>query len=150
MNGLTRFSPRSDLRNLQREVDRVFDSFFRPKRESDEDSTSAMWSPRVDLAETDDAYHIHVDVPGMRKEDIDISFQNGELTVSGERRAETSETDEKRNYMRVERSYGRFYRSFALPNTVDIDKIEANYENGVLNISVPKAEEQKPRRIEVS
>lgn len=149
MNGLTRFSPRSDLRNLQREVDRVFDTFFRPSRESDEES-SAMWRPRVDLAETDDAYQIHVDVPGMRKEDIDINFQNGQLTVSGERRAETSESDEKRNYMRVERSYGRFYRSFSLPNTVAIDQIEANYENGVLNIRVPKTEEQRPRRIEIS
>ncbi len=148
MNRMIRFSPRSDLQNVQREIDRVFDSFFRPS--STEGKESAVWSPRVDLSETEDAYLIHLDVPGMKKEDIEINFQDGTLTISGERRSHEAQEDEQRNYMRVERSFGHFYRSFTLPNTVNADDIQADYQEGVLKVRVPKAEEIKPRRIEIA
>ena len=146
MKRLVRFSPSSDLRTLQREIDQVFDSFF-PSRGSNNDAAESGWTPRVDLAETDNAYLIQLDVPGVTKEDFNINFQDGTLTVSGERRME--ETKEDENYVRVERSRGRFYRSFSLPKVVDAEQIKADYKNGVLKITIPKAEETKPRRIDV-
>ncbi|GIV60667.1 Hsp20/alpha crystallin family protein [Rhodocaloribacter litoris] len=148
MTNLTRFSPARDLRLLQREFDRLFDSFLSPARSEDTDAReAALWTPRVDLVETDDAYLIHMDLPGMSKEDLNINFHDGTLTVSGERKFETQEKD--RNYVRVERQFGHFYRSFTLPKAVDEGKIGATYKDGVLEIRVPKAEEVKPRRIEV-
>ena len=132
---------------LQREIDRVFDSFFGNGNGSDE-AAAATWTPRVDLAETEDGYLIHLDVPGMSKEDLDINFHENALTVRGERKAE--EASEQRNYVRVERAYGSFYRSFTLPKAIKHEGIEANYQDGVLTVRVPKAEESKPRRIEVA
>ena len=146
MKRLVRFSPNSDLRTLQREIDQVFDSFF-PSQGSNSDTAAGGWTPRVDMAETDNAYLLHLDVPGVTKEDFNINFQDGTLTVSGERRKE--ETKEDENYVRVERSRGRFYRSFSLPKVADPERIEADYKKGVLTISIPKAEETKPRRIDV-
>lgn len=145
---MTRLMRRTnDMRNLQREIDQLFDSFF-PSRSSDQDeSSSAVWAPRVDLAESENAYHIHVDLPGMTRDDLKINYQDGQLTISGQRREELSE--EKGEYVRVERTFGNFYRSFKLPKTVNADDITATYENGVLEIEVPKAEETKPRQIEI-
>lgn len=145
MTNLIRFTPSHDMRRLQREIDGIFDSFFSPSRNEND---SASWAPRVDLSESEDAYLVHVDVPGMQKEDLNIDVHEGRLTISGERNAE--QQDDGHKYVRVERSYGRFYRSFTLPQTVKEDEIEATYENGVLSVRVPKAEETKPRRIEVA
>lgn len=145
MTNLIRFTPSHDMRRLQREIDGIFDSFFSP---SSNENEGASWAPRVDLSETEDAYLVHVDVPGMQKEDLNIDVHEGRLTISGERNAE--QQDDGHKYVRVERSYGRFYRSFTLPQTVKEDEIEATYENGVLSVRVPKAEETKPRRIEVA
>ena len=141
-------SSSNDMRSLQREIDRMFDGFFPARRSGSEEETSAVWAPRVDLSETDDAYHIYLDVPGMTKENLNINFHDDQLSVSGERKRE--ETDEQRDYVRVERSYGNFYRSFRLPKRVDADQIEAGYEDGVLSVHVPKSQESKPRRIEVA
>lgn len=146
MTRLTRYSPSREMRTLQREIDRVFDGFFGGAENNN--NGNATWTPRVDLAETEEGYLIHLDVPGMSKEDLDINFHDNVLTVSGERKAE--ETNEQRNYVRVERAYGSFYRSFTLPKAIKHDEIEANYQDGVLTVRVPKAEESKPRRIEVS
>ena len=145
MTSLIRFSPTRELRQMQREVDRLFDNFL--SNGSNGETESAVWTPRVDLAETEDAYLIHLDVPGLKREDLDISVHNGTLTVSGERKHEVKE--EKANFVRMERAYGRFYRSFTLPARVVADAIEATYADGVLDIRVPKAEESKPRRIDV-
>ena len=147
MTNLIRFSPSTEMRRLQREIDSLFDNFF-PTRYEEGNNEGVAWSPRVDLAETDDAYFIHADVPGLKKEDIEINYQDGTLTVRGERTFE--ETDENRKFVRVERSYGRFYRAFTLPKTVKEGDINATFEDGVLTIEVPKAEEKKPRRIEIS
>jgi len=145
MTKLTRRTPNRTLRDLQREVDDIFDRFF--GRSGGDGSTSAVWAPSTDLVETDDAYRIHLDVPGMSKEDMTINLQNNTLTVSGKRTAE--ETHEDDEYVRVERTFGNFHRTFTLPDAVDAENIEATYENGVLNISVPKTERSERRRIEI-
>ncbi len=138
----------SDMRNLQREIDQLFDSFF-PTRSGDQDeSSNAVWAPRVDLAESDNAYHIHVDLPGMNRDDLNINYQDGQLSVSGQRREQLNEAEGE--YVRVERTFGNFYRSFKLPKSVNAEDITATYEDGVLAIEVPKAEESKPRQIEIN
>jgi HSP20 family protein len=147
MTSLSRTRTRN-LNDLQREIDRVFGRFF-PSTEGDGESTSrqAVWAPRTDLVETEDSYRLHLDVPGMTKDDLKINYQDNQLTVSGERTSDR--TDEGEEYVRVERSFGQFYRSFSLPRTVNADGIRAAYENGVLTITVPKTEEVKPRQIEI-
>ncbi|HEX7070920.1 MAG TPA: Hsp20/alpha crystallin family protein [Rhodothermales bacterium] len=146
MTSLIRFSPAAELRRLQAELDRVFEGYWPARANGDE--PAPVWSPRVDIKETPDAFLVRIDVPGIPKDSIDINFNDGTLSVSGERKAE--EKTEHENFVRVERSYGRFFRSFELPNTVDADNITASYEDGVLTVRVPKAEESKPRRIQVS
>ena len=147
MTSLIRFTPRHDMRRLQREFDQLFESFFPARPATDEALESAVWAPRVDLSETEDAYLIHLDLPGLKKDEVEINVHDGTLSVSGERRQE--ETEEGRAFVRVERSYGRFYRSFSLPQTINAEGIEATFEDGVLTVHVPKAEELKPRRIDI-
>jgi HSP20 family protein len=144
MTQLTRRTRNRTFGDLQREVDSIFDQFF-GRGESEE--TSAVWAPRTDLSETDDAYRIHLDVPGMDKEDITINLQSNTLTVSGERASERREEGEE--YVRVERAAGNFHRSFTLPDAVDPAQVEAAYNDGVLTINVPKTEESTRRRIEI-
>ena len=148
MTSLIRFTPRHDVRRMQREFDRLFESFFPTRPDGgDEALESAVWTPRIDLSETEDAYLIHLDLPGWKKEDVEINIHDGTLSISGERRNE--ETEEDRTFVRVERSHGRFFRSFSLPQTINTEGIEATFEDGVLSIAVPKAEELKPRRIDI-
>ena len=144
MTQLTRRTPNRTVRDLQREVDSIFDQFF--GRGSDEE-TSAVWAPRTDLSETDDAYRIRLDVPGMEKDDITINLQNNTLTVRGERGSEQTTEDEE--YVRVERAFGTFHRTFTLPDAVDAENIEAAYDDGVLTIHVPKTEKNTRRQIEI-
>lgn len=144
MTQLTRRTPNRTIRDLQREVDSIFDQFF--GRGSDDD-TSAVWAPRTDLSETDDAFRIRLDVPGMTKDDIAINLQNNTLTVSGERSSERQEDGEE--YVRVERAFGNFHRTFTLPDAVDPDRVEATYDEGVLAINVPKTETSTRRQIEI-
>ena len=145
MANLARRTSNRTLRNLQREVDSLFDQFF--NRSGSDEGTAAVWSPRTDLVEKDDAFHLRLDVPGMSKDDIRINLQNGALTVSGERSSE--KTEEGEEYVRVERAFGNFHRTFRLPDAVDPDRIEATYEDGVLLINVPKTEENTRRQIEI-
>jgi len=144
MTQLTRRTSDRTLRDLQREVDSIFDRFF--GRSGDRD-TSAVWAPSTDLTETDDAFELRMDVPGLSKEDITINLQNNTLTVSGERAREQKHDDEDR--VRVERVFGTFHRTFTLPDAVDADNIEATYDDGVLTITVPKTEESTRRQIEI-
>lgn len=146
MTNLIRFSPTGELRRLQREIDRIFEGYW-PARENG-DGETAVWSPRVDLSEDEESYYVHVDVPGVTREDLDINYHDGVLAISGDRKS--FEKDEKENYLRVERAFGHFYRAFTLPKSVIAENISANYADGVLKVRVPKAEESRPRRIEVS
>ena len=106
------------------------------------------WAPDVDIAENPDSYEIHAELPGMREEDINLTLNNNVLTVSGEKKREVKE--EKDNFVRVERSYGKFERSFSLPNNIAADRVAANYADGVLKITLPKSEEAQSRTIKVS
>lgn len=146
MTQMTRYSPTRTVRDLQREVDDIFSRFFDRSGDSGS-STSAVWAPKTDLVETDDEFRLHLDVPGMSKEDITINLQNNTLTVSGERRS--TRKNEGDDYVRVERSFGNFHRTFTLPNSVDAEGIEAEYDSGVLTITVPKTEKAARRRIEI-
>ncbi|MCS4040620.1 Hsp20/alpha crystallin family protein [Salinibacter ruber] len=144
MTQLTRRTPNRTVRDLQREVDSIFDRFF---GRGGDDDTSTVWAPRTDLSETDDAFRIRLDVPGMTKDDIAINLQNNTLTVSGERSSERQKDSEE--YVRVERAFGTFHRTFTLPDAVDPDRVEATYDEGVLTINVPKTEKSTRRQIEI-
>lgn len=130
---------------LRRELDRLFEDFFMP---AEEGGGNVVWSPRTDLAETDDEYLLTMDLPGLKKDDVKVDFQEGQLAISGERRQEKKE--QEKNYHRRERSYGSFYRSMTLPQNVNAEDIQASFEDGVLKVHIPKAEESKPKRIEIS
>lgn len=148
MNSLIRLTPNTEIRRMQREFDRLFNDFFPATRELSTQKEKTAWSPRVDVSETDQGYQIVADLPGIPKKDITINFHEGTLTISGERAQEAKE--EGKNFLRVERTSGEFYRSFTLPNTVQSDKIEAKYNNGVLEVHIPKAEEVKPHKVKIS
>jgi HSP20 family protein len=108
----------------------------------------ASWTPLVDVVEESDAYVFHADLPGVAKENVDITFEDNILTIAGERgRREETEASQSR---RIERRYGRFARSFALPSQVDTQKVEATFKDGVLIVRVPKAETAKARKIKIS
>jgi len=113
-------------------------------------STAAetVWSPRVDIVEDKDTFRLHADLPGLAREDVKVAVENGVLTLSGERKAEKREGKEK-GYEYFERTYGAFSRSFRLPDNVDAAGIKATHKNGVLELSLPKREEAKPKAIEV-
>jgi HSP20 family protein len=138
------------MRGLQDEVNRVFDQLFPTSWDDDSeaDPRTGMWTPRMDLTETDDAFHLRMDLPGIRKEDVTISVEDNRLMVKGERTDET--TDESENMIRMERMSGSFYRSIRLPKTITEDKIKASFKNGVLTVAMPKAEVSKPKRIAIS
>jgi HSP20 family protein len=112
-----------------------------------EPRASRPWSPAVDIVETEDALTLKADLPDVRIEDIDIRVENNTLTLRGSRKFEKDAS--VKGYHRIERSYGDFVRSFALPNTVETDKVSADYNNGVLTIALPKKENAKPRQIKV-
>src|SRR5947209_5219179 len=106
------------------------------------------WMPEMDLVETDDSYLLKADLPGMKQDDVSIEFNDGTLTISGERKADYERKE--KGYFRLERSFGRFSRSLTLPDGVDPDRIAAEFHDGVLEVTVPKPEQRKPRRIEVA
>ena len=135
----------SDMFSLQREMNRMFDSFFRGV---DEPSLlNSTWIPAVDVAEENDVYVVKVELPGVNKDDVKITLESNILTIRGEKKVE-NEVKEK-NYHRTERSYGAFQRSFTLPTSVKSDEIDAVYKDGILTVALPKAEEAKPKQIEV-
>lgn len=143
MNNLSRRRP-SDLDVLRREMDRLFTSFLPTTEGGDASST---WAPRADVVETEDAYYLSMDLPGIDPEGVNVSFDDGALKVSGQR--EVREDHQDGRFHRIERSYGRFFRSFQLGNDVDPDGIEASFDGGVLEIRLAKAEARKPRQIAV-
>jgi HSP20 family protein len=144
---ITRWRPFRDVVSIQDEMNKLFDDFFgRPVLRTE--WTDSAWNPSVDVSEDKDNVIIKAEMPGMNKEDIKISVQDGVLTLKGEKKQEKEEKD--KNYHRIERSYGSFCRSFQLPTSVKSDKIKAGYKDGVLSIALPKAEEVKPKEIPIS
>ena len=126
---------------------RFFEPFFGRFNFLDDAVQSGTWAPPVDVAEETDKIEVKVEVPGVDEQDLKVSFEDGVLTVSGERQFERKD---ERNYHRIERTYGSFVRSFSLPRSVDAGRIAANYVNGVLEIEIPKLEEAKPRQIQIN
>jgi HSP20 family protein len=139
---IQRYRPLSLLDELQREMSSLFHA---PSVESS--FSSEEWSPAVDISEDDDKFIIHADLPGVKPEDIEVSAENGVLTIKGKREAHNEE--EKDNYRRVERVSGSFIRRFTLPERADMDNISAKISEGVLELTISKTAEAKPRRIEV-
>lgn len=143
---LVKYNPNRSLFNLRSNADHLFDDFFGLNKGIwPENSLDVL--PAVNLEETDDTFKISAELPGMSKDDIHISMENNVLSISGEKKAEAEQND--KNFHRVERRYGKFHRSFELPGTVNSDKVVAEYAHGVLNVVVPKAEEAKPKQIEI-
>ena len=136
-------SPFGTLWDIRREVDQLLDGFGKFNGET------ATWTLPTEVRETADELHFAIELPGLRSEDIELTVENNVLTVSGEKKFEREETKDDGDYRLFERRYGRFTRSFAVPPTVDASKVNANYENGVLTISLPKTEAAKPRRITI-
>ena len=130
---------------LQEQVNRLFTEAF--GRTSEEGSITT-WAPAVDIFETEHELVVKADLPDIKPEELDIRVENNILTIRGERKFEKTVTEEK--YLRVERAYGSFSRSFSLANTVNPEAIKAEYKNGVLTLTVPKREEAKPKQIKVN
>lgn len=124
-------------------IDRIFDSIF-----SDEKRENTQWSPRIDVVEFEDKFEFTSELPGMSKEDIKLEMQNNSVTISGEKRFEHEKT--KKNYYIGERAYGNFHRSFQLPSHVDTKQINAEFNDGVLKIVIPKLKEAKPKQIKIN
>lgn len=142
----TFFRPRDPFHGA---FDRVFDNFFNDSDfVADAEAGRRTWLPAVDIFEEDGAFVVTADLPGLKKDDIDVSIEDNVLTVSGERNFEKSEGEG--TFRRVERSYGTFRRSFTLPRGVDAAKVQASFEDGVLTLSLPKTEVAKSRKITVS
>ncbi len=143
---IQKFSPFSELFDLRKEIDSLFDDRFfgkmlQPYYESN-------WTPSMDISETDKEFLVTVELPGMKKEDINLSIDNNVLTIEGERKSEKEEKG--KTFHRIERSYGKFYRSVTLPKKVDEENIKASFKDGLLNITLPKVEKEKVKNIEIS
>jgi len=125
---------------------RVFEDAI--TRLMNEPRANRPWSPSVDIYETEDALTVKADLPEVKVEDIDVRVENQTLTLRGQRKF--SKEENVKGYHRIERSYGEFVRSFAVPSTVDTEKVQADYKNGVLTITLPKKEAAKPRQVKVA
>lgn len=140
---LTRFTrPENDI--MSKRFSDIMDEFFNDAVRTRRDT----FVPSIDVSETDNQFLISAELPGMNKEDIDISLENSRLTISGERSFEKE--DKGKKYHRIESSYGSFERSFQLPDNIDAESISASYENGLLKISIDKSEEEVKKQIEIS
>ena len=145
MRALSRWEPFRGANTLQEQVNRLFSDVF---ERSSQESNLSTWAPAVDIAETEHELVVKADLPGVDPKDLDIRVENNVLTIRGERKLEKKVNED--NYLRVERAYGSFTRSFSLSNTVNSEAIKADYQNGVLSLSIPKREEAKPKQIKVN
>jgi HSP20 family protein len=141
---IVRYDPFRDLRGLQDEMNRLFSSTFSG---GEDQMMRGAWNPQVDIFENKDQIVLEAELPGLKPEDVEISIENNVLTLHGERKFEKK--DQQDNFHRVERSYGSFTRSFTLPPTVSSENATAEFENGILRLTLLKREEAKPRRIEI-
>jgi HSP20 family protein len=143
---IIKWDPFRDLITLREKMNRLFEDAVTSRGE-EKDLILSAWSPAVDIYENENELVLTAEVPGLEEKDVEIKIEDNTLSVRGERKFE-KETKEE-NYHRIERSYGTFYRSFTLPNAIDQDKIQAEHENGVLKITMPKRTELKPRKVKI-
>jgi len=145
MRTMNRWEPSRGATTLQEQLNRVFGDML---ERAGNESNLTPWAPAVDIFETEHELVVQADLPDVNPQDLDIRFENNILTIRGERKFENKVNEE--NYLRVERAYGSFSRSFSLANSVKSDAIKADYQNGVLTLSIPKREEAKPKQIKVN
>jgi HSP20 family protein len=144
---LVRWEPVRELNSLQSEMNRLFNTFFDSPTTAGNGGGARRWIPSMDLVETETHYVLRADLPGLGEEDVSIELDDNVLTVSGERKSEHDEKNE--GFHRVERSFGTFRRSLTLPDGVDAEAIAATFDKGVLEVTIPKPEERKPRRVAI-
>jgi len=135
-----------DMVTLRERMNKLFEDMAASRGE-EKDLTTSSWAPAVDIYETENEVVLTAEIPGIEEKDVEIKVEDNTLTLRGERKFE-KETKEE-NYHRIERAYGSFFRSFTLPNYVDQDRIEAEHENGILKIRMPKRAELKPRKVKI-
>lgn len=131
------------------DFDNLFEGFFRPMTRFPHDENGSMM-PAVDVIDEDSQYVVKAELPGVKREDIDVSINNGVLTINAERKMEEESKDEKGRVIRRESRYGQYLRTMTLDNSVDVKNVEADYTDGILKLVLPKAEEAKPQKIEVA
>jgi HSP20 family protein len=142
---IVRWEPLREFGTLQNEMNRLFNTVFDAPAPGN--SMARRWMPAMDLVETEDHFVLRADLPGLSEDDVKIEFEDGTLTVSGERNSEHESKGE--GYHRVERAFGSFSRSLTLPQGVDPEAVTASFDRGVLEVSIPKPEARKPKRIEI-
>jgi HSP20 family protein len=143
-----RWDPFQDLLSLQDEMNRMFDRAFGQATPGGRERGVRTWAPALDIAERKDAYLVSVELPGVNPDDIDVTLEGNLLTIQGERHQTQESSDQQ--FHRVERFYGGFRRTVSLPSAVQADAIQASYENGLLQLVVPKAEEAMPKKIAIT
>jgi HSP20 family protein len=143
---LVRWEPLRELNSLQSEMNRLFSTFFDVP--GDAGGSYRRWIPAMDLVETEDAFVLRADLPGLSQEDVSIEFEDNVLTISGERKAERE--DKREGFYRVERAFGSFSRALTLPEGIDVDGVRASFDRGVLEVRIPKPEERRPRRVQIN
>lgn len=143
---IIRWDPFRDLMTFRERMNRLFEDVVASRGE-EKDLVSSSWTPSVDIYEDENNLVLTAEVPGLEEKDIEIKIEDSTLTLKGERKFEKEVKEE--NFHRIERSYGSFYRSFTLPHYIDQDKIEAEHENGILKITMPKKPELKPRKVKI-
>lgn len=144
---LVRWEPTREISSLQTEMNRLFSTFFDPATTAGP-GTTARWVPPMDLVETDDAFVLKADLPGVAEHDVHVEVEGDVLTISGERRRERHE--QKDGYVRFERAHGSFRRSVSLPEGIDPEHVEAAFDRGVLTVRIPKPEQRKPHKVEIA
>ena len=143
---IIRWDPFRDMVTLRERMNKLFEDMAAARGE-EKDLATSSWAPAVDIYETENEVVLTAEIPGIEEKDVEIKVEDSTLTLMGERKFE-KETKEE-NYHRIERAYGSFFRSFTLPNYIDQDKIEAEHENGILKVRMPKRAELKPRKVKI-
>ncbi len=146
MANIRKWDPFGEIFSLRDEIDRLFEDYFGKTPDRRDES---FWYPAMDISETEEGYLVEMDVPGIPKDNIKISVKDNQLTITGERKSEKKEENKDRTYHRIERYYGKFQRTIALPSEIDIEKIKADYKDGVLKITLPRSEKSKPKEIKI-
>jgi HSP20 family protein len=145
---LIRWEPVRELHTVQNEMNRLFNTFFDSPTPSRGRAVARRWTPAIDVVATDEHFVVRADLPGLSENDVKIEVEDNVLTISGERKSEYEQRSE--GYHRIERSFGSFSRSLTLPEGVDADAIQASFDSGVLEVQIPKPEQHKPRKVQIS